>query len=89
MADYINKEDILKEIEKLKTFCLSEKEKEVDYEKVNKSFIGFPIENGEHKIEIEFKAPNALLGKIISMFGFGIFIIVLVYDRVSRRKVNG
>ena len=33
MADYINKEDILKEIEKLKTFCLSEKEKEVDYEK--------------------------------------------------------
>ena len=43
----------------------------------------------EHKIEIEFKAPNALLGKIISMFGFGIFIIVLVYDRVSRRKVNG
>ena len=72
-----------------KGFIIKVDGKEVDYEKVNKSFIGFPIEKGEHKIEIEFKAPNALLGKIISMFGFGIFIIVLVYDRVSRRKVNG
>ena len=72
-----------------KGFIIKVDGKEVDYEKVNKSFIGFPIEKGEHKIEIEFKAPNALLGKIISMFGFGIFIIVLVYDGVSRRKVNG
>ena len=63
--------------------------REVEYEKVNKSFIGFPIEKGEHKIEIEFKAPNALLGKIMSGAGFVIFAIIIVYDKYERkRKAN-
>lgn len=54
--------------------------KEVDYEKVNKAFIGFKIDKGNHKIEIEFEAPNALLGKVVSLFGIGIFTIIMVYQ---------
>lgn len=61
---------------------------EVEYEKVNKSFIGFAIKKGNHHIEIEFDAPNALIGKMVSLIGFGIFIIILVYDKINRRKVN-
>lgn len=54
--------------------------KEVDYEKVNKAFIGFKIDKGNHKIEIEYEAPNALLGKVVSLFGIGIFTIIIVYQ---------
>ena len=71
-----------------KGFIIKVDGKKVDYEKVNKSFIGFPIKKGEHNIEIEFEAPNALFGKIVSAFGFGIFIIMIMYDRF-RGKVNG
>ena len=62
--------------------------KEIDYEKVNKAFIGFPINKGRHYIEVEYNAPNALFGKIVSLISFGIFIIVLLYDRYVRRKAN-
>ena len=62
--------------------------KEVEYEKVNNAFIGFEIKKGTHHVEIEYAAPNALLGKIVSLISFGIFIIILVYDRCVRRKVN-
>lgn len=62
--------------------------KKVDYEKVNKAFIGFPISEGMHKIEIEFKAPLALFGKIISICAFGIFIVILIYDKFRGRKMD-
>ena len=71
-----------------KGFIIKVDGKKIDYEKVNKSFIGFPIKKGEHNIEIEFEAPNALFGKIVSALGFGIFIIMIMYDRF-RGKVNG
>lgn len=60
--------------------------KEVDYEKVNKAFIGFKIDKGNHKIEIEFEAPNALLGKVVSLFGIGIFTIIMVYQHRKNSK---
>ena len=72
-----------------KGFIIKVDGKEVEYEKVNKSFIGFPIKKGTHQIEIEFKAPNALVGKVVSLIGVGIFIIILVYNRIIRREVNG
>ena len=55
--------------------------KKVDYEKVNKSFIGFPLSDGSHDIEIEFKAPNVFIGKVISLIGISIFIIIIIYER--------
>ena len=65
--------------------------KEVNYEKVNNAFIGFKIEKGNHKIEIEFEAPNALLGKIVSLGGTIIFTLIMVYDKIKskRRSING
>lgn len=54
---------------------------EVEYEKVNEAFIGFALEAGSHTISIEFEAPNALAGKIISIVGIGIFIGIMVYQR--------
>ena len=64
---------------------------EVDYEKVNNAFIGFKIKKGNHKIEIEFEAPNALLGKVVSLFGIGIFTLIMVYDKIKskRRTISG
>ena len=59
--------------------------KEVNYEKVNNAFIGFKIEKGNHKIEIEFEAPNALLGKIISIIGIIIFIIIIICQKKDKK----
>ena len=55
--------------------------KKVDYEKVNKNFIGFPLSDGSHDIEIEFKVPNVFIGKVISLIGISIFIIIIIYER--------
>ena len=64
---------------------------EVNYEKVNRAFIGFKIDKGEHEVEIEFEAPNALLGKVVSLFGIGIFTLIMMYDIIKskRRIING
>lgn len=55
--------------------------KKVDYEKVNEAFIGFPITQGKHDIDIEFKAPNSLLGKVVSVCGIVIFVIIMIYEK--------
>lgn len=61
--------------------------KEIDYEKVNTAFIGFKIEKGFHKIEIEFEAPGALFGKFISIIFGLIFMAILVFDFRRRKKI--
>ena len=57
------------------------------YEKVNEAFIGFPISEGRHTIEIEYKAPNALLGKVISIVFSLIFVVILAFDFKKRKKI--
>lgn len=56
----------------------------VEYEMVNKAFIGFPISNGEHKIEIIYNAPWLNIGKILSIVGFILFGIIFVFDYKKR-----
>lgn len=53
----------------------------VKYEKVNTSFIGFPIKKGEHKIVITYQSPLLDLGKILSLVGTGLFIYILIKDK--------
>lgn len=50
--------------------------KEVKVEKVNTTFAGFPLEAGEHDIEITYCAPGFWAGTAISLLSFGIAIIV-------------
>lgn len=55
----------------------------VDYEKVNTSFIGFPISEGEHYIEIEYEAPFKKIGMSLSVIGFVCYFI-LVYKQKKK-----
>ena len=55
----------------------------IDYEKVNTGFIGFKIEEGNHDIYIEYKAPYKKVSLVLSISGFILFIFVtfLEYKR--------
>ena len=44
-------------------------------------FIGFPITEGEHNIELKFKAPYSDLGKIISIISLIGFIGIIIYEK--------
>ena len=48
--------------------------KQVTCEKVNTAFLGVKLEKGEHEITIIYHAPGAAVGKIMSLFGFFLFL---------------
>ena len=52
-----------------------------DIEIVNDMFIGFPIPEGEHNIELKFKAPYSDLGKIISIISLIGFMGIIIYEK--------
>ena len=74
-----------------KGFTVKVDGKEVLYEKVNTSFIGFKVSSGKHDIEITFDAPNAFIGKIVSLISFGLLCFIILYDKIyyTRRDFNG
>lgn len=47
--------------------------KKVTYKKVNTEFLGFPIEQGTHDIEIVYHAPGVMAGKILTILGVLLF----------------
>lgn len=51
--------------------------KKIKYEKVNKAFIGFKINKGNHQIEINYSSPLLREGKLISLIGFILFMITI------------
>jgi len=53
----------------------------VDIEKVNDSFIGFPISKGVHDIKLEFEAPYFNLGKIITLISCCLVIGLVIYEK--------
>lgn len=55
--------------------------KQVNIEKVNEGFIGFKIEKGFHTIELFFEAPYSTIGKIISVIGIILFVILIKYEK--------
>lgn len=56
------------------------------YQKVDTAFIGFPLEKGNHKIEITFTAPLLKEGKILSALGFAVFVLVGVFGLIGKNK---
>ena len=71
-----------------KGFTIKVDGEKVDYEKINNAFIGFKISSGKHDIEIVFVAPNAFIGKMVSLFGFIIFIVMMVFQKLTYKKLT-
>ena len=56
-----------------------------NYEKVDDVFIGFPITEGHHDIEITYTSPYLLEGMIISILGYMLFIPI-IYSDIFKNK---
>ena len=57
--------------------------------KVNTAFVGFPIEAGNHRIEITFEAPGFRVGYIISTISCTMFVLIIVWERKRTYSVSG
>ncbi|MBQ6546668.1 MAG: YfhO family protein [Bacilli bacterium] len=63
--------------------------KKTNYEKVNKSFIGFRIDLGDHNIMIKYTAPWLKIGKITSIIGLCLLTVTIVFNKgVKRHEKN-
>ena len=62
--------------------------KEVFYEKINKSFIGFKINKGYHNIEIKYTSPGLNVGKILSIVGIILFVVTIVVGGKNEENIN-
>ena len=60
----------------------------IDYEKVNKSFIGFKISKGSHDIVIKYTSPWLKEGKIISVIGICLLLVTIGYKGVKKDEKN-
>ena len=56
-----------------------------NYEKVDYAYIGFPINEGHHHIEVEYKAPGKTLALFVSLIGFASYIAVIIIE--NKRKI--
>lgn len=64
--------------------------KMVKAEKVNTAFVGFPVSEGEHTIEIRFEAPGYRYGLAISIVCFALFTgfnLILLGKKVIARRL--
>ena len=66
-------------------FTIKVDNEEVKYEKVDYSFIGFPIKEGNHVIRIEYHSPLKNLASVTSIIGVIGFILVVYLE--SKRKI--
>ena len=61
--------------------------KKMNYQKVNKAFIGFKITKGNHDIEITYHAPYQKMGEILSLTGI-IFLLILCGFKENKPMVD-
>ena len=57
----------------------------IDYEKVDYAFIGFPITEGVHHLEVEYKAPGKNISIFISIISLIAYIAVIILE--DKRKI--
>lgn len=62
--------------------------KNTPYEVVNKSFIGFKINEGSHDIRIVYVSPLFKEGLVISGVGLVLFVVIVIYNRERKQSVN-
>ena len=53
-------------------------------ETVNTAFLGFPIEEGEHDVEIIYHAPGAAAGRILSLIGLMILVLWCLREKMYK-----
>lgn len=61
--------------------------KETEYEMTDTAFIGTAIEKGTHSIRLEYEAPGAYAGRLISLAALGSAILLFILER-SRKKAK-
>lgn len=61
-------------------------EVEIDYEKVNTAFLGFPLQKGEHEIVITYAAPGFRAGLSLSFLGLLATVIIVLWERKKRNE---
>ena len=71
-----------------KGFNIKLDNKEIDYELVDTSFIGFEINKGNHTISINYTAPFSNIAKFISIIGVIIYIGIIIFDWRSKNEKN-
>lgn len=59
---------------------------QVKYEKVDETYIGFPIKEGLHSIEIKYTVPLKYLTYLLSTLGIISFVVITYFE--SKRKFN-
>ena len=52
----------------------------VNYEKTNNSFIGFPIKEGSHYIEISYNIPGWRIGLLLSLIGVVLCLFIIIFE---------
>lgn len=67
-------------------FTVKDNGKKINYEIVNKGFVGFPLKMGKHEIEISYAAPWFKEAKIISLIGIIIFVLISISDFRKMKK---
>ena len=66
-------------------FTIKVDNKIVEKQIVNKAFLGFKLDKGNHKIEINYRAPYQRIGLILSIIGVITFTIILIYEKRSSK----
>lgn len=54
-----------------------------DYESIAGAMIGVPLDEGEHTVEFKYQTPSSLVGKIVSV---GAFVVYVILCLISYRK---
>lgn len=71
-----------------KGFKIKIDNKFIEYEKASDAFISFKITKGLHNIEISYKVPYLKEGKIISLIGLILALMVLISDLINNKIVK-
>ena len=64
-----------------KGFKVKLNDQEIEYERADEKYIGFPITSGTHKVSLSFNAPGKTFGIILSILGFISTGIVIYLER--------
>lgn len=56
---------------------------------VNTAFIGIPLKKGKHEIYLKYETPYLKYSIVMSIVGFIIFSIIIIYEKRNRKEQGG